>query len=65
MQKTIQQKPITAWAVEFSGTIHPQEVFPTRQDAREYAKDVNWGFFERERQGVVRKVKIEVIKGAR
>ena len=34
MQKTTQQKPITAWAVEIEGKIDPAYVYPTRAFAR-------------------------------
>ena len=34
MQKTIQQKPITAWAVEIEGKIDPDFVFNNRATAR-------------------------------
>ena len=34
MQKTIQQKPITAWAVEIEGKIDPDFVFNDRATAR-------------------------------
>ena len=34
MQKTTQQKPITAWAVEIEGKIDPDFVFNNRATAR-------------------------------
>ena len=34
MQKTIQQKPITVWAVEIEGKIDPDFVFNNRATAR-------------------------------
>ncbi len=39
MQKTSQQKPITAWAVEIEGKIDPADVYPTRATAR-YVRNI-------------------------
>ena len=59
---TKQDKPITAWAVEIDGEISPYDVVRTRAVARELRNDsVGWGV----KKASVRKVKIEVIKGAR
>ena len=54
--------PITAWAVEVNGEISPYNVVLTRSMAREMRHDaVRWGA----KKASVRKVKIDVIKGAR
>ena len=61
MQKTIQQKPITAWAVEIEGKIDPADVYPTRATAR-YVRnaEASMGLYKRVH---VRKVQLTTIKG--
>lgn len=54
--------PITAWAVEVNGEISPYSVVRTRAIARDIRNNSKgWGA----KKASVRKVKIEVIKGAR
>ena len=59
MQKTIQQKPITAWAVEIEGKIDPADVYPTRATAR-YVRDAeaSMGLYKKIS---VRKVVLQVV----
>lgn len=61
MQKTIQQKPITAWAVEIEGKIDPADVYPTRDTAR-YVRnaEASVGLYKRVH---VRKVELTPVKG--
>ena len=61
MQKTIQQKPITAWAVEIEGKIDPADVYPTRDTAR-YVRnaEASVGLYKKVS---VRKVELTTVKG--
>lgn len=61
MQKTIQQKPITAWAVEIEGKIDPDFVFNNRATAR-YVRntEASMGLYKR---ASVRKVVLQVVPG--
>ena len=61
MQKTIQQKPITAWAVEIEGKIDPADVYPTRATAR-YVRntEASMGLYKKVS---VRKVELTTVKG--
>ena len=61
MQKTIQQKPITAWAVEIEGKIDLDLVFNNRAVAR-YVRNVedSMGLYEKVS---VRKVELTTVKG--
>ena len=61
MQKTTQQKPITAWAVEIEGKIDPLNVYPTRATAR-YVRNAEaaMGLYEKVS---VRKVNITLVPG--
>ena len=61
MQKTVQQKPITAWAVEIEGKIDPLDVYPTRATAR-YVRnaEARMGLYKRVS---TRKVVIQVVDG--
>ena len=61
MQKTIQQKPITAWAVEIEGKIDPDFVFNNRAVAR-YVRnaEASMGLYKKVS---VRKVELTTVKG--
>ena len=61
MQKTIQQKPITAWAVEIEGKIDLLDVYPTRAVAR-YVRnaEASMGLYEKVS---VRKVNLIPVPG--
>ena len=61
MQKTIQQKPITAWAVEIEGKIDPDLVFNNRAVAR-YVRnaEASMGLYKKVS---VRKVELTTVKG--
>ena len=61
MQKTIQQKPITAWAVEIEGKIDTADVYPTRATAR-YVRntEASMGLYKKVS---VRKVELTLVKG--
>ena len=61
MQKTIQQKPITAWAVEIEGKIDPDFVFNNRATAR-YVRntEASVGLYKKVS---VRKVELTTVKG--
>ena len=61
MQKTIQQKPITAWAVEIEGKIDPDFVFNNRATARHVRNtEASTGLYKR---ASVRKVVLQVVPG--
>ena len=61
MQKTIQQKPITAWAVEIEGKVDLDLVFNNRAVAR-YVRNVedSMGLYKKVS---VRKVELTTVKG--
>ena len=61
MQKTIQQKPITAWAVEIEGKIDPDFVFNNRATARHVRNtEASVGLYKKIS---TRKVVIQVVDG--
>ena len=61
MQKTIQQKPITAWSVEIEGKIDPDFVFNNRATARHVRNtEASMGLYKKVS---VRKVELTTVKG--
>ena len=61
MQKTIQQKPITAWAVEIEGKIDPDFVFNNRATARHVRNtEASVGLYK---EISVRKLQLIPVKG--
>ena len=61
MQKTFQQKPITAWAVEVDGKIYTGDIYPTRAIARHVRNtEVRSGFVKK---ASVRKIVLQVVPG--
>ena len=63
MNKQNNQKPITAWAVEVNGKIHPYDVVGTRSFARIIRnEEAQWNPKSKPH---VRKVTIQVVPGAR